>query len=53
MKQTIQTDENGTEITTVHLWRGLHPGELQLFIIPTLILTKLNTILKINIWMYI
>jgi len=25
MKQTIQTGENGTEITTVHLWRGLHP----------------------------
>ena len=40
MKQTIQTDENGTEITTVHLWRGLHPGEVQIFIIVPLILMK-------------
>ena len=32
MKQTIQTDENGTEITTVHLWRGLHPGAVHIYI---------------------
>merc|ERR1719471_622356 len=25
MKLTINTEENGTETTTVHLWRGLHP----------------------------
>ena len=42
MKLTIKTEENGTETTVVHLWRGLHPGELQIYIILTLILTKLN-----------
>ena len=43
MKLTIKTEENGTETTTVHLWRGLHPGELQIFEILVLILPKLNT----------
>ena len=47
MKQTIQTDENGTEITTVHLWRGLHPEGVQRFIITALILMKLSTFIKV------